>query len=574
MARIIPSFLDERTPQGERDVFTMLATGPDNWTVMHSLDLAPWNRGMRTEIDFVIIAPETGILCIEVKSHDNLFFDGFRWYPETIRRSPFKQALDGRYTLTRGIRELAPILKHVPIVNCCIFPRSPFDLHANLSVQPWELMDMRGFRSFSSGSALCCDLKHRIELGIAADQQLEPLRKKLTADQIDMIIKLCLPIQKCRPEASEEITRRTEHVEQLLRQQQKPVLELAKHNPRLIVSGGAGTGKTLIAMELARRGAEAGQRVGLLCFNKLVGEWMAKRTHSASPPRPNLVVGRAIQVMAKMTDSTIPQEASSGFWETELTATIEERLTDSDFNAEAKFDFIIIDEAQDILARQKVWECLSQFLIGGWSQGKFVLLGDFENQVLADRQTMNENLANLRSVAVPTNWQLTENCRNYRIVGETALSLGGLGRDVYSGYMRLGGGIQNYDIEFYETDDSQVHTVSRWLQEFKAQGYKPSEISILSFRKYDLSAAKLLKYAGFKLKECWQEGELTSFATVHGYKGMENKVIILIDVSFVESPVERDLFYTGLTRATETVRVLCNKNSQRLLTDWIISNSP
>src|SRR3954467_15837540 len=98
MARMIPSFMDERTPPGERYVFNFLAGGPDDWTVLHSLDLAPWNRGLRTENDFVVIVPNTGILCIEVKSHENLYLDWNRWYPPTISRSPFKQAIDCRFS--------------------------------------------------------------------------------------------------------------------------------------------------------------------------------------------------------------------------------------------------------------------------------------------------------------------------------------------------------------------------------------------------------------------------------------------------------------------------------------------
>ena len=94
MARLIPSFFDDRTPPGERDVFNILAAGPDDWLALHSLDLAPWNRGLRTEIDFVVIVPDTGVLCLEVKSHDSISFENGQWHPPEIKRSPFKQASD------------------------------------------------------------------------------------------------------------------------------------------------------------------------------------------------------------------------------------------------------------------------------------------------------------------------------------------------------------------------------------------------------------------------------------------------------------------------------------------------
>lgn len=574
MARIIPSFMDERTPPGERDVFNLFAAGPDDWTILHSLDLAPWNRGLRTEIDFVVVIPDAGILCVEVKSHDDLFFDSNRWFPTTITRSPFKQALDGRYTFSRRLRELAPEYRDVPVVHCCIFPRSPFDVPQNLSVQPWELMDMRAFRAFSSGMAFCNELKSRVARSIAADQALAPLGARLSPEQVDAIVRHCVPVQRHRPQAREEIARRVELMDRLLREQQKPVLQLALLNKRVRVSGGAGTGKTFIAMEIAHRAAESGLRVGLLCFNQLVGEWMRNRIEQVTPPLPNLVVGRAIQVMAKMTGLSIPETTTPEYWETELPEQVEERLTDLDFQAIASFDYLVLDEAQDILARPRLWECLSQFLSDGWGAGSFVLLGDFDNQVLSHKTTMIQTLSSLDASAKPSHWHLAENCRNYRIVGETAVKLGGLGQAVYSGYMRTGGDIQNCDIFFYENDGAQLNKLGQWLKEFRNQGYNPSEITILSFRAPEFSAAIRLRHSGYKLRAVWQSGDLTGYASIHAFKGMENKVIILTDVLLGEHDFNRDLFYTGLTRATESVRILCDIASQSVLLEWFIKKAP
>lgn len=561
--------MDDHTPPGERDVFNMIAFGPDDWVVIHSLDLAPWNRGLRTEMDFLVSIPDTGMLCIEVKSHENITFDGDRWYPESISRSPFKQASDCRHTFYRRLAAIAPELRRVPIVHCCIFPRSPFDLHLNLSVQPWELIDSRVFRSFNSGTNFCAELKARMQRSIAADANIVPLGPRLSARQIDTVLKCCLPIQKRHPTARVEIERRQEHLEKLLREQQKPVLQLAALNDRLIVSGGAGTGKTLIAMEIARRAAEKGRRVALLCFNQLVGEWMHQRIEEITPPVPNLVTGRAIQVMAELTGLDIPKKPTREFWETTLPGQLEERLTDPDFRAAAAFDYLVIDEAQDLLARPRLWACLSEFLTGGMERGAFAIFGDFDNQVLADHETMTQKLLALDAVAKPSRWQLAENCRNYRIIGETAVSLSGLGKSVYAGYMRNGGGLDNYDITFYEHERAQLDKIAQWLRDFKAQGYKPSEITLLSFRSDESSAGSRLRGEGFKLRPVWSAGDLTGYASVHSFKGMENKAIILTDVEPGNGEFDRHLFYTGMTRATESVRVLCDKAFQNTLRGWL-----
>ena len=159
--------------------------------------------------------------------------------------------------------------------------------------------------------------------------------------------------------------------------------------------------------------------------------------------------------MAEMTGVTIPRDPPARYWDHELPEQLEERLTDPDFRVAALFDYLVVDEAQDLLARPSLWECLTRFLDGGIAGGSYCLLGDFDNQVLGERQTMDEALAVIRSAGRPATYRLSENCRNYRIVGESAVRLSGFPKDVYSGYMRSGGGFQNYDIFFYADEHEQ-----------------------------------------------------------------------------------------------------------------------
>ena len=570
MARLIPAFLDDHSPPGERDVFNMLAAGPDDWVALHSLDLAPWNRGLRTEIDFVVIVPDTGFLCLEIKSHNVISFENDQWHPPKIRRSPFKQAADGRHTFYRRLRELAPQFSHVPVVHCCIFTHARFDLSRNLSVPARELIDGRVFRTFASAAAFCADLKVRMRGIIEAEGNLHPLARPLLPTHIESIVSTCLPVCKRRFGAREEIERREQEAERLLRVQQKPVLQLAALNDRVVVSGAAGTGKTLIAMEVACRAAERRRRTALVCFNQLVGDWLHAQVQRRAAPPPNLITGRAIRIIAEMAGVTVPTAPESRYWDQDLPAQLEERLTDPDFRSDALFDYLVVDEAQDLLARPALWECLTRFLDGGLAAGSYCLLGDFDNQVLAERQAMDEGLALLRSTARPATYHLSENCRNYRIVGESAVRLSGLPKDAYSGYMRSGGGIQNYDIFFYADEREQQEQLVQWLKEFKSQGYRPADITILSFRTPDDCAAARLAASGFRLRPAWHHAaKFTPYTSVQAFKGLENKVIILTDVVLGEQHFQRHLFYTGMTRANETVRVSCDKRSQQMLASWL-----
>lgn len=569
MARLIPAFTDDRTPPGERDVFGMLASGPDDWVVLHSLDLAPWNRSLRTEIDFVVIVPDTGVACIEVKSHFSISFDGERWSPADIRRSPFKQAADGRYAFHRRLGLLAPRFQTLPVVHGCIFPNARFVLSPNLSVQPWELVDALRFRSYTSGAEFCADLKNRMRQSIDADQALRPLEAPLARTDVARIVDACVPVQKRTPGPRDEIMQREREVERILREQQRPVLALAAMNSRIVVDGPAGTGKTLTAIRVAVRAARSGKRVALLCFNQLAGDWMLRAAAREAPDLPTLIAGRAIRVMAGMAGISIPENAPPAYWNNDFPAQLEDRLTNPEFSAVASFDYLVLDEAQDVLARPGLWHCLCQFLAGGIRDGAFALFGDFSHQVLSDAGEMNESLNALLDTSRPARWRLTENCRNYRIVGDTALRLSGFDDSAYSGYMRSGGSLGNYDIVFYDEEGAQQEQLRTWLAGFKAAGYKASDIAVLSFCNDASSAAARLAATGIALQPAWKEGDSTVYATVQAFKGLERKIIILTDLVLAGSDFQRHLFYTGMTRATESVRILCHNNSRSILRGWL-----
>jgi hypothetical protein len=181
---------------------------------------------------------------------------------------------------------------------------------------------------------------------------------------------------------------------------------------------------------------------------------------------------------------------------------------------------------------------------------------------------MQASLAALDEYNRPVHWNLSENCRNYPIVGSTAVRLAGFTDPVYSGYLRTGGGLHNYDIFFYDHEQAQLDKLSWWIKEFRAQGYKPSEITLLSFRADHLSAASRLD-PGLNVRPAWQSGAHTAYTSVHAYKGLENKIVILTDVVLDDNDHQRDLFYTGMTRATESVRILSDKGSQEVLCGWL-----
>lgn len=79
---MIPAICPDGAAPGEQALFRALAVAPetDDWIVLHSLWLAEHVRQVEGEADFVVIVPGTGILVIEIKSHQRMeiLSDG-RW---------------------------------------------------------------------------------------------------------------------------------------------------------------------------------------------------------------------------------------------------------------------------------------------------------------------------------------------------------------------------------------------------------------------------------------------------------------------------------------------------------------
>lgn len=565
MARMIPSFIDESAPSGERDVWHLLSGGPPSWTVIHSLDLAPWRGSRRTEVDFVVIIPDCGILCIEVKSHDRIEYVEDGWQPATLGTGPFKQIQDGVKTLHRRLKSDAPFTSSLPKIGVCIFPNARFD-RSCVAVADWEYMDSAAFRRHATADTFCQELRERLTLGVSAER-LPVIPEVMAPQRVDAFVNLCLPIRKRVPERRDELAAREAQLATSLREPQKFTLQLCGENDRVLVTGGAGTGKTLIAIELALQASVRYERVAFVCFNRLVSEWTQRRV-SAAQPGPTLMVDRAIRMLASLAGVEIPAAASDQFWSDELPLLVQDRLTDPSAAQETRFDYLIVDEAQDLLARPWIWESLMLLLKGGAGDGRFVLFGDIEGQNLSGAGTTHESLRELVAVARPVSWRLTENCRNYEVVGKAAVQLSGFSPTIYSGYLRPGGSFSNLNYVRVDGGRDQVAKLRSVLQDIRSRGFRDSDITVLSFCSPERSAARALVQEGGRLLPAGTSDGAVTYTSVHAFKGLENKVIVVTDLELVHAPAGRALFYTALTRATDAVHVLCCEDDMQQILNW------
>ncbi|WP_408924558.1 nuclease-related domain-containing protein [Corynebacterium tuberculostearicum] len=109
MANLIPNLLPEssKAPRGERELFEVFrkAEGADGWTVLHSYRLARHKSKVEGEIDFVLVIPQSGIVCIEVKSHERVTRKNGQWLNSRglPMQDPFSQVSEAMYSLKANL---------------------------------------------------------------------------------------------------------------------------------------------------------------------------------------------------------------------------------------------------------------------------------------------------------------------------------------------------------------------------------------------------------------------------------------------------------------------------------------
>lgn len=133
---------------------------------------------------------------------------------------------------------------------------------------------------------------------------------------------------------------------QVLTQQQFHILRAIEAVPRAAVSGGAGTGKTVLAMEEARRCTESGARTLYVCYNR--GLAMEVRNWLRDKPTISVMTFHELCTdLSRQADVVAPHTISDRqlfeeVWP-ELLIQAFERLP------EAAYDAIIVDEGQDFM---------------------------------------------------------------------------------------------------------------------------------------------------------------------------------------------------------------------------------
>jgi hypothetical protein len=576
---MIPPFCDEKTvSDGERKLFRAFQNMKGDYTILHSLGIAQHRDKIFGEIDFVILCSE-GVLCLEVKGGRVYRKDGV-WvfvnrngeeHPKA--EGPFRQVLSAMFSLRDHLK------RHFgsgdPLVECLyacgvMFPDMPF------AQKGPEIIDEIVFDSRGSQN----------ELGIYIDRVFtywrEQLRTRhgfagvgLSQSQIVRLEKYLRGDFGFVPSLG-YIVEKTEERLLALTEEQMDRLAMASENPRILLKGGAGTGKTLLSMEFARRSALAGRKVLYLCYNRNLSRHLRNIIEKGSPEVEDQILVSSFHgyISRELRSAEMPPlntGSDQEFYEKALPeAFLEMRQS---LKKEPIFDTLVLDEGQDLLSLEYI-VCLDALLKGGMRDGHWHICYD-PNQNIYNLQ-LQEGLEIIKDLH-PVLLELDTNCRNTRPVGIYNTLLTGIPPARF--YRVDGESVTRIAYENFEDERKKVvKTVSR----LTGQGVRAGSIYLLS--KYRLSNSCLGDEGAFgdigeirditDLNPRYLLENRIKFCTIHGFKGLEAPVVLVLDVEGLQETDARSLNYAAMSRATSLLSIFYNRSVESEMQYMITSSAP
>lgn len=560
---MIPGYCPDTAPPGEKAIFKALASSPEtgDWVVLHSLSLADHVRQAEGEADFIVIVPGQGILVIEAKSHQQVtrFSDG-RWKlgnDQPTARGPFQQANEAMHSIRKYLERKKIDLRSIPVCDAVWFTavRARTELPTSPEWHAWQVLDSQDLsagparaitRTLAAGTAHLNEKVYGFSYGgVPLDQ--------VKAERI---------VSALRPRIEMAVVpgdRRKNTTTQLLAflDEQYEALDAMQDNQAALFTGPAGSGKTLLALEAARRETAVGREGRLLCFNAFLSRQLAADAAGI----PGLRVATLHRELLRIAGVKVPPDADEGFWESKLPDLALEALLDG--QAGPTSDFLIIDEVQDI-ASQTYLDVLDLLVTRGLKEGRVLLFGDFERQAIFGSADGRDLLR--RAIPGLAAHRLTYNCRNLPRIGYTVNLFSGL-KPGYQRFRRDDDGFDPTTIP-YRAGDDQSRQLVTCVRDLQAEGFALNEITVLSPVKSG-SAAETTTDPW--LRQVLRKADGTAagpgqlrYCTVAQFKGLESPAVVLTDLDQRLVPNFEALLYVGLTRATDRLVALIEEKTFRM----------
>ena len=484
------------------------------------------------EIDFIVSIPERAVLCLEVKGgmidyngeEDNWLQNG-----KKMKKNPIGQASANSHSLANLFSES---ISNMPVGWGLCFPDCEVQNinHLPPSVDSNQIVDKLGVLYLEDS------LKNAFEFLINQN----PSRTGVKKWQYDKFKKTILR----NIGFSQTLGTQIKYDEQRFIELTKNQLDLFNRvalNKSIIISGPAGSGKTILAKTVAQDFMDNGLNVLFLCFNRTLAN---KIRYDFDKRAANIEVttfhSLARKIITEFDEAWWVQQDKNedGFWDLAVPIKLEEVI---EFYKE-KYDAIIIDEGQDF----------KEF----WFEMVFKLLkADGYRLVFLDElQNIFNHFENIPGDSF-FRYQLLENCRNTKNIVKYLSKV--IGNPIKS-FPNSPKGAEVVEKELNGKSEVQLFLrkeIQRLLNEEKID--QNQILILLNSPKKESSIADLEVIGNRPLKPLDNKGRFQNnainYTTINTFKGLEADVVFIIDIDKIKEENKTKLLYTEASRAKHKI---------------------
>jgi hypothetical protein len=476
------------------------------------------------EIDLLVLMPDSGAVAIEVKGAKVSYRDG-GWKQtdahETRSIDPARQARNGVYSLRRFLQQQPSWSRGQLRAGWMIaLPHT----HVTGDMGPEGRRDLLiGEQDLPDAAGLVYDRLGRIDIQTPVPSD----------GWVESAVGLLLGAMDMPAEIAERTAARLEHVDQLTAQQ-SIALDMARSNRLIEFTGSAGTGKTWLAIEQAKRWTEAGERVAFVSYTRGVIE-MVEKVFTDLPPKSRPAFVGTFHLLGYTWGVTPPADADSNFWEHDvvaLTLAAGEALAN-----EQRFTAFVVDEAQDFA--DSWWPAL--LASAASPDFKLAVFRDDEQAVFSDRRG-HPDLPLVPLV-------LDDNLRNSRQIVDTF-------RPLVTTEINAKGG-SSFPVEYIDCAVDEVISVADdvVMDLVENRGWLPEHVTLLTTQHRHPVHVELGDDKTAYWKELWATDDVF-YSTVAGFKGLERPVVVLAVDGFHSTANPRSVMYTGMSRARDLLIIV------------------
>ncbi len=532
MARMYPARPRlETKSQAELKLYKALQEAlPDDYVVFHSV--AWLARDTRSgaqdgEADFVVAHPTHGVLVIEVKG-GRITHDGAtsRWYSnEYSIQDPFEQARGNKHSLLAKLKDL-PLWRNrwLTIGHAVAFPDVVVKHDLRLDAPQDIILDARDLIA----------LRSWVDAAFAYYGTRDAQAGGLGQGGVEELVRLLSPSWELRSLLGVEFADEEEAIIRLT-EEQFGLLDLLSEHRRVAISGCAGSGKTTMAVEQARRLGSQGFRVLLTCFNRHLAEFL--RSDETLPRSVEVTNFHGVCVRLAG-QAGLPTQAPSDpdarkLW---YDQTLPNLLLEAGDRLGAQYDAIIVDEGQDFLVD---WWLPLLCLLPDPDRGIFYIFHD-------DNQNLYQTDANLPSGM--EHYTLRRNLRNTQSIHRAFLPFY---RSTITPTAKGPEG-REPEVTFYASEQAFKQGLRGALHRLVFEEDVPTQ-DIIVLTPHSHSTSVLWRWpslGNLRLTDRWPPQANEIYCTsVYLFKGLESPVVILAELYPTRNQDIESLLYVGCSRA-------------------------